>query len=77
MPMEFLMNLGKLFKEKSSVWDSATPEDTQWPDVVQACLNAGAAWSSLVKEKKEKKEADGVHVPHRGLQGTKQDPALV
>ena len=27
-PMEFLMNLGKLFKEKSSVWDPASPEDT-------------------------------------------------
>ena len=76
MPMEFLMNLGKLLKEKSSVWDSATLEDTQWSDAVQACLNSGAAWSSLVKEKKEKKEADLVHVPHQGLQGMKQDPTL-
>ena len=29
MPMEFLMNLGKRFKEKLSIWDSASPEDTQ------------------------------------------------
>ena len=71
MPMEFLMNLGKRFKEKLSIWDSASPEDTQWSDVVQACLNSGAAWGSLVKQKKEKEEADCVPVPHQWPQGMK------
>lgn len=47
--------------------------------MIRCCPSLSQLWGSLkqlVKEKKEKKEADHVHVPHQGLQGMKQDPTL-